>query len=85
MAIIDVKNIKFNEVKQKIDSDNFIFTKNLDTWNESATMKVEYKIEDKKTILSLGEYQIHNNRNCIKFRFDLKNLLRYLLVKKLFI
>jgi hypothetical protein len=85
MDIIDVKNIKFKEVKQKIESDNFIFTKNIDTWNESATMKVEYKIDDKKIVLTIGEYQIHNNRNCIKFRFDLKNLLKYLQDKNLFV
>jgi hypothetical protein len=85
MNIIDAKNIKFNEVKQKIEIDNFTFTKTIDNWNESATMKVEYKIDDKKIVLSIGEYQIHNNRNCIKFRFDLKNLLKYLQDKNLFI
>lgn len=85
MDIIDVKNIKFSELKQKIESDTFIFTKNLNNWNESATMKVDYKIDDKKNLISLGEYQIHNNRNCIKFRFDLKNLLKYLTDKQLFV
>ena len=29
MDIIDVNNIKFKEVTQKIESDNFIFTKNI--------------------------------------------------------
>jgi hypothetical protein len=41
-------------------------------WNESATLYAQRPSTSKVT---LGEFQVHNHRNCIKFRFDLKNLL----------
>jgi hypothetical protein len=44
----------------------------LDQWNESNTLK--YNIGDNKTI-SIGEFQVHKNRDCIKFRFNMKNYL----------
>jgi hypothetical protein len=37
-------------------------------WRESATIK--YKN------LTIGEFQIHNHRNCVKFRFQLDNFIR---------
>ncbi len=44
------------------------FTKNLMNWNESCTVKYEGS--------SIGEFQIHNNRNCFKFRFNLSGLIQ---------
>lgn len=35
-------------------------------WNESTSLKCKGK--------TIGEFQIHNHRNCTKFRFDIKNL-----------
>jgi hypothetical protein len=37
-------------------------------WRESATIK--YKN------LTIGEFQIHKNRNCVKFRFQLDNFIK---------
>jgi hypothetical protein len=36
-------------------------------WNESSTISINNK--------SIGEYQIHNHRNCIKFRWSFENIL----------
>lgn len=36
-------------------------------WNESTTLKIDGR--------TIGEFQIHNHRDGVKFRFDLKNLL----------
>lgn len=47
----------------------FSFTRTVANWNESLTLK--YKN------VSIGEFQIHNNRDCIKFHFHLKNLLNF--------
>ncbi len=61
---------KPNEIK--LNYKLFKFTKQLYTWNESNTLKYDN--------LMIGIFQIHNKRNCIKFRFNLKNLLK--LIKK---
>ena len=68
------KNKFLHKILRKRDISRFIFDPNLITWtrtpekwNESSTVK--YKG------ISIGEFQIHNNRNCIKFRFNMKNLL----------
>lgn len=51
---------------------NFTFTKpDIDVWNESNTVKYNG--------ISIGEFQVHANRNCYKFRFNMKNLLEILL------
>lgn len=47
---------------------SFTFTKNLDTWKESCTMKIDGK--------SIAEFQVHNNRNCVKCRFSMKNFIQ---------
>ena len=36
-------------------------------WNESNTLYYDG--------ISIGEFQVHNNRNCFKFRFNFKNLI----------
>jgi|694.fasta_scaffold45799_1 hypothetical protein len=46
----------------------FAFTQALSDWNESCTVKYES--------VSIGEFQIHNNRNCFKFRFNLGGLIQ---------
>lgn len=48
------------------DPSKFSFTKDISTWNESCTVKYGGT--------SIGEFQIHNNRNCFKFRFNLAGL-----------
>lgn len=52
--------------------ENFTFTRpSVDVWNESNTVKY--------CGTSIGEFQVHNNRNCFKFRFNMKNLLEIIL------
>lgn len=49
--------------------ENITFTKeNIENWNESNTVKYNN--------LSIGEFQVHKNRNCYKFRFNLTNLIK---------
>lgn len=47
---------------------NFSHIKNNKEWNESTTLYFDNK--------SLGEFQIHKNRDCIKFRWKFENLLK---------
>lgn len=44
------------------------FTRNVADWNESCTVKYDG--------VSIGEFQVHNNRNCFKFRFNLSGLVQ---------
>lgn len=60
-----IKN-KFFSIKSK----DYTFTKTFENWNESNTIK--YKG------ITIGEFQIHNNRNVVKFRFNFLNLLNML-------
>ena len=46
--------------------DEFSFTRDPLNWKESTTIK--YKK------VSIGEYPIHNKRDCIKFRFHFQNV-----------
>jgi adenine-specific DNA-methyltransferase len=63
--VIDKKGeVKFNEDLK------FTTSKELIDWNESNTIYVD---GNKK--LSLGEIQIHNNRDCVKFRFNIEALI----------
>lgn len=50
--------------------EEFTFTRDIQNWKESTTVK--YKK------VSIGEYQIHGNRDCIKFRFHFQNVLKFL-------
>ncbi len=69
---------KFNIInKNSISKINFLSTDikfshiiNKKLWIESTTIKISNK--------SIGEFQLHNKRNCIKFRFHLTNLLTLL-------
>lgn len=51
----------------KQQSITFSHKKNNTFWNESSTISI-----NKTTI---GEFQVHNNRDCIKFRWAFENLL----------
>lgn len=50
------------------DHQKFTFSKNtVEAWNESSSVKYNN--------VSIGEFQIHNKRKCVKFRFNFKNLI----------
>ncbi len=54
------------------EKSRFSFTRRtMEEWNESNTVKYEG--------ITIGEFQIHQNRNCFKFRFNMKNLLDLLM------
>lgn len=44
----------------------FSFTQNPGSWNESNTVKYADR--------SIGEFQVHNNRDCFKFRFNMAGI-----------
>jgi len=48
-------------------SKNLTFTKNGDAWRESTSLRANGN--------TIGEFQIHNHRNNVKFRWNLKNLI----------
>jgi adenine-specific DNA-methyltransferase len=57
-------------------------SKNFDNWNESNTIYVDPKDTNGNTTnkgnikkMSLGEIQLHKNRDCIKFRFNIDTLV----------
>ena len=53
----------------KWNKDLFAFSKpTIDEWNESNTLYYEG--------VSIGEFQVHNHRNCFKFRFNFSNLTK---------
>lgn len=49
-------------------NEKFSFTQRLETWNESNTLKY--------CGISIGEFQVHRKRNCFKFRFNVKGLMK---------
>lgn len=49
----------------------FLYTKTLDTWNNSMSLSVKYG----ESVLPLAEFQVHSTRNCIKCRFNLDTLI----------
>ena len=53
----------------KWDRDKIDFSKKtIDEWNESNTVYYDG--------MSLGEFQVHNHRDCYKFRFNFNNLIK---------
>lgn len=52
------------------DKSLFSFTRKLNDWKESTTLKYNG--------ISIGEFQVHNNRNCLKFRFIMKGIMTLL-------
>lgn len=61
--LLEKANLNFDLEKNK-----YSFTQNIETWNESNTLK--YNGE------TIGEFQVHKNRDCFKFRFNIKNILK---------
>lgn len=64
--------ISKDDIKEfRWEKDKISFTKKIvDEWNESNTVKYDG--------MTIGEFQIHKNRSCYKFRFQLLNLLKIL-------
>jgi len=64
--LLEKQDYPFNE-------NNFTFTRTNNSdkkWDEGTTLKYNN--------ISIGEFQIHKNRNCIKFRFFMRNLLKFI-------
>ena len=57
-----------NHLIGDIDNNRITFTKNLENWNESCTMKIDGK--------SVAEFQVHNNRNVVKCRIMMVSFIR---------
>jgi hypothetical protein len=63
---------KGDVAKFEWEKERFSFTKStVEEWNESNTVKYDGK--------TIGEFQVHKNRNCYKFRFNMPNILKLLL------
>ena len=61
----------FNKTQSPVwEKRNFTFTKSLTTWNESCTVKY--------LDITIGEFQVHSNRDCFKFRFNMKGIVAIL-------
>lgn len=56
---------------------SFHLNKTVEEWNESATVLTRRD----GVSHSIGEFQVHNNRNCCKFRFNIDKLVELKLVK----
>ena len=63
--------IKNENISEFIKDLEFTTSRGLDDWNESNTIYVKCD----KLKLSLGEIQMHNNRDCIKFRFNIDTIV----------
>lgn len=50
------------------NKENFSFTQSFNSWNESNTVKY--------CGISIGEFQVHKNRNCFKFRFNMNGIIK---------
>lgn len=53
-------------VNCQFDPEKFTFTQSLSSWNEGNTVKYDG--------VSLGQFQVHHNRDTFKFRFSMKGL-----------
>lgn len=56
--------------KPRWDKTKFSFTRTPDNWNESTTLKYAN--------ITIGEFQVHRNRGCFKFRFNMKGVKKLL-------
>lgn len=71
------------------DKDRIEFTRSREMFNESVTVKYIIKDDPKYTHftcqkpISFGEFQIHSNRNGVKFRFHMVGLLKILTIEEL--
>lgn len=66
----EYKILDMNYAKNFVwDYSKITFTKpTIDEWNESNTLKYDG--------ISIGEFQVHKNRDCFKFRFNFTNLIK---------
>jgi hypothetical protein len=46
-----------------------------EAWNESTTLTGTRVISGATVKVTIGEFQVHNHRDCIKFRWDLRGVL----------
>lgn len=67
--------IEFRNLFNKKLYDIFMTSKDISSWKESNTIYYVSKNKKKDIKDSLGEIQIHNNRDCIKFRFNVNVLI----------
>ena len=58
---------KLDFVRHSFNISEFSFTRTAEKWSESTTVKIDN--------ISIGEFQLHKNRDNVKFRFIMKNLL----------
>jgi len=65
---------KINFDLRKLDDCEYTFTRNPENWNESSTLKIKYNNKQ----YSIAEFQIHNNRNNVKFRFIRNNFHKFI-------
>lgn len=67
------QSINKEDIKEFVwKKEKFTFTKGtIEEWNESNTVKYNGT--------TIGEFQVHQNRNCYKFRFNMQNLLELIL------
>lgn len=64
----DISN-RISDNKDKWEKEHFSFSKKtINEWNVSNTVYYNG--------IRLGEFEVHNSRNCYKFRFDYENLLK---------
>jgi hypothetical protein len=66
MIIKKISNLNWDLMEYR-----FSHIENNKSWNESTTLYIR---KDDKNI-TIGEFQFHQHRDCIKFRFNLKNIL----------
>lgn len=68
------KTVSSKKIKKNIEvfrnKNNYTFTRALEDWNESNTIKYNN--------ISIGEFQVHSARNSLKFRFNFYNLIEML-------
>lgn len=71
----DYEIIKKSDFTMNWVQDKFSFTRDIEKWTGSSST-VKYDGE------TLGEFQVHSNRNSYVFRFNMKNLLSILKKEK---
>ena len=67
------KEISKTQIREYVwEKEKFTFTKkSVDDWNVNNTVKYNS--------ITIGEYEVHNTRNSLLFRFNMKNLLEMIL------
>jgi hypothetical protein len=74
LTSFDFKIVSSNQIENQLSIFNnkemYAFTRSLQEWNESNTMKYNN--------VSIGEFQVHSMRGSLKFRFNYFNLIEML-------